>query len=143
MVYSILILFSLAILAGVYFLFLRFHALIETNRELQHALAQAHKVISDEKAAHQQQMGVLQKQVRSNEDLLTAERKRIAADLHDDTIQRMVVVRFRLEQLLYYPIPKRAEAEVQSLHKELEHIMADIPPKIRIRNIYRIGKRYG
>lgn len=38
----------------------------------------------------------------------------------------MVVVRFRLEQLLYFLLPKRAEDEVQSLHKDLEHIMADI-----------------
>ncbi|MBX2968734.1 MAG: hypothetical protein KF803_05140 [Cyclobacteriaceae bacterium] len=126
MMYSILIIFSLTILAGIYFLFLRFNALINTNHELQRALAQAHKVFSDEKAAYQQQANLLQKQARSNEELLTAERKRIAADLHDDIIQRMVVVRFRLEQLLYFVLPKRAESEVQSLHKELEHIMADI-----------------
>lgn len=124
--YSILILFSLAVLAGVYFLFLRFNALIKDNRELQRALVQAHKVFSDEKAKYQQQVSVLLKQVQSNEELLAAERKRIAADLHDDIIQRMVVVRFRLEQLLYFLLPKRAEDEVQSLHKDLEHIMADI-----------------
>lgn len=75
--YSILILFSLAVLAGVYFLFLRFNALIKDNRELQRALVQAHKVFSDEKAKYQQQVSVLLKQVQSNEELLAAERKEL------------------------------------------------------------------
>lgn len=124
--YSILILFSLVVLAGVYFLFLKFNALRKANHELQRALAQARKVFSDEKAAYQQQLSVLQKQVRSNEELLKAERKRIAADLHDDIIQRMVVLRIRLEQLLYYPIPDRAELEVKQMHLEMEKIVGDI-----------------
>ncbi|MBX2944242.1 MAG: hypothetical protein KF725_00295 [Cyclobacteriaceae bacterium] len=68
----------------------------------------------------------LQQQVKSNDTLLKAERKRIAADLHDDIVQRMVVVRLRLEQLSYYPLPERAKKEVLLLHRELENIMADI-----------------
>ncbi|HPW63233.1 MAG TPA: hypothetical protein PLJ13_13130, partial [Cyclobacteriaceae bacterium] len=42
----------------------------------------------------------------------------------DDTVQRMIVVRFRLEQILYYPVPKGVETEVEGLRYELESIVA-------------------
>jgi len=52
------------------------------------------------------------------------EQRRIADELHDDTVQRMIVVRFRLEQILYYPVPKGVETEVEGLRNELESIVA-------------------
>jgi signal transduction histidine kinase len=53
-----------------------------------------------------------------------AERKRIANELHDDTVQRMVAVRLRLEQILYYPIHDGVTLEVNGLRKELDKIVA-------------------
>ncbi len=52
------------------------------------------------------------------------EQRRIADELHDDTVQRMIVVRFRLEQILYYSVPKGVETEVEGLRNELESIVA-------------------
>ncbi len=49
------------------------------------------------------------------------EQRRIASDLHDDTVQRMVAVRFRLEQFLYYPILERAKGEVKEIRKEIDN----------------------
>jgi signal transduction histidine kinase len=51
------------------------------------------------------------------------ERKRIANELHDDTVQRMVAVRLRLEQILYYPIHEGVAKEVSGLRKELDEIV--------------------
>lgn len=54
------------------------------------------------------------------------EQRRIANELHDDTVQRMVAVRFRLEQILYYQVHKGVETEVEALRKELDSIVADL-----------------
>lgn len=54
------------------------------------------------------------------------EGKRIAHELHDDTVQRMVAVRFRLEQVLYSTIPERAEVEVKAIRKEIDDIIATL-----------------
>jgi signal transduction histidine kinase len=54
------------------------------------------------------------------------EQRRIANELHDDTVQRMIAVRFRLEQILYYPVHKCVEVQVEGLRKELETIIADL-----------------
>lgn len=58
------------------------------------------------------------------EQAVEAERKRIASELHDDTVQRMVAVRLRLEQILYYPIHEGVAMEVNGLRKELDRIVA-------------------
>jgi len=53
-----------------------------------------------------------------------AERKKIATELHDDTVQRMVAVRLRLEQILYYPSHEGVTKEVNGLRRELDKIVA-------------------
>jgi signal transduction histidine kinase len=52
------------------------------------------------------------------------EQRRIADELHDDTVQRMVAVRFRLEQILYFPVHQKVEKEVNDLRNEIETIIA-------------------
>lgn len=61
-------------------------------------------------------------------DQLTIEKeqKRLANELHDDTVQRLVAVRFRLEQLLHYPIAVEAEKEVNQIRQELDDSMATL-----------------
>ncbi|MBK7649574.1 MAG: hypothetical protein IPJ20_00935 [Flammeovirgaceae bacterium] len=46
--------------------------------------------------------------------------------MHDDTVQRLVAVRFRLEQLLHYPITTEAEKEVNNIRQELDDTMATL-----------------
>lgn len=102
-------------------------------KALRRTITKQDKIISEtrdssfqEQERNKIQLDFLRKQLKSNEELLKAERKRIADDLHDDIIQRLVVLRIRLEQLLYYPIPNRVESEVKQLHMEMEKIMGDI-----------------
>ncbi len=75
------------------------------------------------------------KQLQNQKDLndqyntdvaIESEGKRIAHELHDDTVQRMVAVRFRLEQILYFKIPGRAEIEVKAIRKEIDDIIATL-----------------
>lgn len=58
------------------------------------------------------------------ENLFEQERKQIANGLHDDTVQRMVAVRFRLEQVLYSNSPERIGNEIDSLRNEIEDIIS-------------------
>jgi signal transduction histidine kinase len=62
----------------------------------------------------------------SVDQAVEAERKRIANELHDDTVQRMIAVRLRLEQILYYPIHDGVTKEVNGLRKELDKIVATL-----------------
>ncbi|HRJ31415.1 MAG TPA: histidine kinase [Cyclobacteriaceae bacterium] len=121
------------LLAGISIAIFLIGSLIFRHRELQKKITHSEKLISEfrdsfarEQKGNKSQLELLRKQLKSREESLKAERKRIAADLHDDVIQRMVVLRIQLEQLLYYPIPDRAEAEIKLLHRELEKIMGDI-----------------
>ncbi len=59
-------------------------------------------------------------------EVIEKEQKRIALELHDDTVQRIVAVRLRLEQLLYYRLHKNAEEDVQMMRKELDEIVATL-----------------
>lgn len=52
------------------------------------------------------------------------EQRRIASELHDDTVQRMVAARFRLEQILYYQNHPGVVQEVEQIRKELDQIIA-------------------
>ncbi|MBX2957536.1 MAG: hypothetical protein KF846_15330 [Cyclobacteriaceae bacterium] len=124
MTYAIVLISSILLLT-VYFLY-RLKKIQRTKAELNRTLEEAQKIIANAMARNKQLEASLQHQLKSNEELFKTERKRIATDLHDDIIQRMVVVRFRIEQLLYYPIHKRAEDEVKLLHRDLESIIGDI-----------------
>lgn len=61
-------------------------------------------------------------------DYLTIEKeqKRLASELHDDTVQRLVAVRFQLEQLLHFPVTAEAEKEVVKIRQELDDSMATL-----------------
>ncbi|MBX2964720.1 MAG: hypothetical protein KF845_01150 [Cyclobacteriaceae bacterium] len=126
MIHLFIIVITVAASALVIYLFRQFESLQKSNAELNHALAKANNSTVHERNRNKLHEASLQEQLKKNEELLKSERKRIAADLHDDIVQRMVVVRFRLEQLLYYPLPKRAEDEVKLLHRDMERIMGDI-----------------
>lgn len=65
-------------------------------------------------------------QLLIKEEVVEKEQKRIAHELHDDTVQRMVAVRLRLEQLLHYPLHKNAEEDVKLLRIELDEIIATL-----------------
>ena len=64
-------------------------------------------------------------------DILKNERERIANELHDDIVQRLIAIRFRLEQLLcFFPRPE-VEKEINQLRTELESTMGDLRYVIR------------
>lgn len=60
------------------------------------------------------------------EKMFGEERKRIANGLHDDTVQRMVAVRFRLEQILYSDSRPFIEKEVNDLRAEIDDIIQNL-----------------
>lgn len=60
------------------------------------------------------------------ESTITNERNRIAYELHDDTIQRLLAIRFRLERLTWYSLPDQIEIEINSLRNELNDIVKGI-----------------
>ncbi len=65
------------------------------------------------------------------ENILKNERERIANELHDDIVQRLIAIRFRLEQLLcFFPRPE-VEKEINLLRGELESTMGDLRYVIR------------
>lgn len=125
MIGLVTILVAAMLLPALYFL-RRLKGLQNKHNELTLTIRKVNEDLVEALERSKRMEAELQQQLKSNTVLLKAERKRIAADLHDDIIQRMVVVRLRLEQLSYYPIPERAEKEVLLLHRELENIMADI-----------------
>lgn len=124
MVYAIVLTFTTLLITG-YFLF-RIKNLQRTAAKLNRTLTEVQESVAKEQARNRQLKTSLQHQLESNEALLKTERKRIAADLHDDIIQRMILVRLRIEQLLFFPLPVRAENEIKSLHRDMENILADI-----------------
>lgn len=64
-------------------------------------------------------------------DVLKNERERIAHELHDDIVQRLVAVRLRLEQLLYYVLQPEVEKEINLLNNEIGNAMRDLRYVIR------------
>ena len=61
-----------------------------------------------------------------NEQLLEKERQRIAYELHDDTVQRMVAVRLRLEQFSYHVHKPELIEELSLLSEEMNEIIKSI-----------------
>lgn len=108
-----------------YFLF-RFNEFQKIINNQNLAIKNGQDALMGEEEKNRNQQDFITKELKSRDELLKSERKRIAADLHDDIIQRLVVLRMRLEQLLYFTIPGRAEIEVKQLHHELENIMGDM-----------------
>ncbi len=64
-------------------------------------------------------------------DILQNERERIANELHDDIVQRLIAIRFRLEQLLHFFPRPEIEQEINLLRSELESAMGDLRYVIR------------
>lgn len=100
---------------GILLLFCFF--VVMQNREVIKA---AQKALEDEKTRAANALHDLKLEKARNEKLLAAEQKRIAHDLHDDTVQRLVAIRLRLEQLTYLSLPDRALAEVRWMKHELD-----------------------
>lgn len=90
---------------------------LQKRKQIESATAQANNEISVERENDQIRLDVVDQAVE-------AERKRIAGELHDDTVQRMVAVRLRLEQILYFPVHEGVTKEVIGLRKELDQIVA-------------------
>lgn len=98
----------------------RFNKLVAENRDSQ-------ELISNMKDLLQR------KSQRSDADrgyweavAVEREQRRLATELHDDTVQRMVAVRFKLEQLLDYPNHPRVSQEVEDLRREIDQIIATL-----------------
>ncbi|MFN5171164.1 MAG: sensor histidine kinase [Cyclobacteriaceae bacterium] len=68
----------------------------------------------------------LQYEILRNGSLLQHEQKRIAGELHDDTVQRIVAVRFKLEEILYSNSPVYIEKQVEALRSELDDIIGTV-----------------
>ncbi|MCU0356272.1 MAG: histidine kinase [Cyclobacteriaceae bacterium] len=86
---------------------------------LEYQVSEAHEALSQAHGVLEKQKEFIQSHLASDENILKVERKRIADDLHDDTVQRLVLVRLRMQQLLYYRIPAQVEAEVNQLQREM------------------------
>jgi signal transduction histidine kinase len=54
------------------------------------------------------------------------EQNRIAHELHDDTVQRLVVLRLRLEQLHLYDLDAKVATEIEDVRKEIDETIRDI-----------------
>ena len=68
----------------------------------------------------------LKSQFSEIDEVLKNERDRIAHELHDDIVQRLVAIRFRLEQLSYHILKPEIEDEINQLRNELGGIMRDL-----------------
>lgn len=68
----------------------------------------------------------LNDEMARNELIIAHEQKRIAHELHDDTVQRIVAARFKLEQILYSNSPDRVEKQVDQLRQELDDIVGTL-----------------
>ncbi|MFN7189735.1 MAG: sensor histidine kinase [Cyclobacteriaceae bacterium] len=68
----------------------------------------------------------LNDEMARNELIIAHEQKRIAHELHDDTVQRIVAARFKLEQILYSNSPERVEKQVDQLRQELDDIVGTL-----------------
>src|SRR5882724_4453925 len=64
-------------------------------------------------------------------DVIKNERERIAHELHDDIVQRLVAIRLRLEQLHYYVLQPVVEKEINQLNAEIGYAMRDLRYVIR------------
>lgn len=91
--------------------------LLQKRKQIESATEQTKNWISVEREIDPIRLDVVDQAVE-------AERKRIAGELHDDTVQRMVAVRLRLEQILYFPVHEGVTKEVTGLRKELDQIVA-------------------
>jgi signal transduction histidine kinase len=84
----------------------RISNLLEENRSLKENVAISENLYQLEIKKNSEE------QLYRNALAVEREQRRIADELHDDTVQRMVAVRFRLEQILYFPIHPKVEKEV-------------------------------
>lgn len=89
------------------------------NTELQNENQELRKVIMQH-SDHQWHV------IETLDKLIEIEQERIAHELHDDTIQRLVAIRFRIEQLDYFDLSPRVKKETDEIRHELENIMGDI-----------------
>jgi signal transduction histidine kinase len=94
--------------------------LVNDNRSLTESIAEYKNLLQQKKEQNDAE------QLYRDHIAIEKEQKRVAAELHDDTVQRLVAVRFRLEQLLHYPITTEAEKEVNNIRQELDDTMATL-----------------
>ncbi|MDZ7650688.1 MAG: histidine kinase [Cytophagales bacterium] len=94
--------------------------LVNENRSLTESITEYKNLLQQKKEQNDAE------QLYRDQFAIEKEQKRVATELHDDTVQRMVAVRFRLEQLLHYPIPSEAEKEVNNIRQELDDTMATL-----------------
>jgi signal transduction histidine kinase len=96
----------------------RISDLIKENRPLKEKLTISENLYKEEIKKNSEE------QLYRDALAIEKEQRRIADELHDDTVQRMVAVRFRLEQILYFPVHQKVEKEVNDLRNEIETIIA-------------------
>jgi len=63
--------------------------------------------------------------IRLVQQAILNERTRIAHELHDDAIQRLIAIRFRLEKLTWYPLRDEVENEINLLRDELTDVVKE------------------
>lgn len=96
------------------------------NRLLKENREQAESNNLDKNLLKQTQERNDTEQLYRDQLTIEKEQKRLANELHDDTVQRLVAVRFRLEQLLHFPTTHEAEKEINKIRQELDDSMATL-----------------
>ena len=111
-----------AFLVAVVFLLVRFSREKSTlQRENQRLSTQLKDKVSllDKLKANQEST------LRLVEQTILNERTRIAHELHDDAIQRLIAIRFRLEKLTWYPLRCEVENEINQLRSEIADVVRE------------------
>jgi len=75
---------------------------------------------------HEEHMSHQWNAMETIDEYVKVEQDRIATEMHDDTVQRMVVVRFRLEQLQYFGLNEKGIFEVDAMRQELEDTIKNL-----------------